>query len=106
MLAKLRQSQPGARCTVFINMAMAEVVSHHGRKLDLGNSKRAVVQRHANEGIEKSFLDDDLRCRGRTGTHDRWDEEVIAPECGLLHRTAHERPRGVPCLLCFMSARS
>jgi len=44
----------GAR--FFINIAIAEVVSHDGRKVELRHSKRVSVQRHASEGMEKGFL--------------------------------------------------
>jgi len=46
---------------------VAEVVFHHGRKLDLRHSKRAFVQRHAGEGIEKAFLTKVLGAEGAPG---------------------------------------
>ena len=50
------QSQPCAWCTQFINMAIAVVITGNGRKMELRHSKRAVVQWHAGEAIEKDFL--------------------------------------------------
>jgi len=46
-----------------------------------------------------------LGCRGHAGAHDRCGRGLAAPGCGLLHLTAHERPREAPCLLCSMTAR-
>ena len=61
----------------------------------------AACRRRHGEG----FLDGALGCRGCAGADDRCDGVVIAPECGLLHRTAHERPLEAPCLLCLTIAR-
>jgi len=54
----------------------------------------------------KDLLIDDLGCRGHAGAHDRCDGGLAAPECGLLCRTAYERPLEAPCLLCLMTACS
>ena len=78
---------------------------------DNGSASRIVPLRRELRSIGMNCVapalpDDDLGCRGCAGAHDRGDGRVIAPDCGLLHRTARERPLDAPCLLCLMSVCS
>jgi len=58
------QSQPRAWCAELISMATAEIVSHNGRKWELRHFKRAFVQRHGGEVMEKDFLTTILDSKG------------------------------------------
>ena len=89
-----------AGCVVhdFINMAIAEVVSRNGRKLDLRHFERAVAQRSA-DGHREGLRGDDFGRRGCAGADDRCDGGIIVSKCGVLHRAVHERSLEAPCLL-------
>ena len=52
----LRIARGSRGCTEFINMTIAVVITGNGRKMELRHSRRAVVQWHAGEAIEKDFL--------------------------------------------------
>ena len=73
-------------------MAIAEVVSRNGRKLELRHSKRAFVQRHAGEGMEKGFLTELLDAEGAPvlmiGAMERLSLQNAAC-CVALHANGH-----------------
>jgi len=98
MLAKLSREPRitiAAWCVVhgrLVNMAMAEVVSHHGRKWDLRYTKCASVQRRAGEGIEKGFLTMILDAEGTAGLMIGAMEGLSLPNaacCIAVHTKGH-----------------